>query len=91
MKMTFKNMLSIVALVLLTAVVTSCDNLGKKYNSTNCIDRFDVKLKDGSSVWVYNGGIAEGYVRGRDEQGRRIWIPMINIESITEVDCGNGR
>jgi len=90
--MTFKQcMLSIVALVLLSTVVTSCDNLGKKYNSTNCVDRFDVKLKDGSAMWVYNGSVTDGYVDGRDEQGRKVWIPMTSIESVTEMNCGNGR
>lgn len=92
MKITFKQyILSIVMLFLLSTVITSCDNLGKKYNSSNCIDRLDVKLKDGSAVWVYNGGVTEGYVKGRDEQGRKTWIPMTNIESITEVDCVNGK
>lgn len=89
--MTFKNMLSILVLILLTTVITSCDNLGKKYNSTNCIDRLDVRLNDGSAMWVYNGSVNTGYVAGRDEQGRKVWVPLTSIESVTEVNCGNGR
>jgi len=76
-------------LAILTITLISCDNMGKKTNSQNCQTRFDVKLKDGSAIWVYGGSVNEGYVKGNDEMGQTIYIPMSQVDMITKVDCLN--
>lgn len=82
---------TIILIVLFIFILTSCDKLGKKYNSQNCKDRYDVQLTDGSAMWIYGGSVTEGYVKGNDELGNSVWIPLTSVTSITELDCGNGK
>lgn len=92
MKINFKQYTLFILLfvIILPTMLASCDGMGKKYNSADCKDRFDVQLVDGSAMWVYGGSVTEGYVKGNDEMGQRVWIPLTSIASVTEVDCGNG-
>lgn len=75
--------------LLLTLTFSSCDSMMKKTNSEDCSDKFDVQLIDGSAIWIYGGKIEDGYVYGNNEMGENIWIPMTQVVSITEIDCGN--
>jgi hypothetical protein len=83
--------IALILIVLFTFAISSCDNLGKRTNSADCKDRFDVQLKDGGAMWVYGGSVTDGYVKGNDENGNAVWIPLANVLSITEMDCGNGK
>jgi len=83
--------IALILIALFTFALSSCDNLGKRTNSVNCKDKFDVVLTDGSAMWVYGGSVTDGYVKGNDELGNRVWIPLTSIVSVTEVDCGNGK
>lgn len=78
----------LIPIVLFTFVLTSC-NIGPKTNSYDCKYRYDVQLLDGSAIWVYSGRITSCYIKGNDESGNDIWIPMCNTSSITKLDCGN--
>lgn len=92
MKITFKKFLILIAIVVyLPTTLVSCSDMGKKYNSSDCKDRFDVQLTDGSAMWIYGGKVTDGYVKGNDEMGQKIWVPLTSIISVTEVDCGNGK
>lgn len=83
--------LTLIAITLFTFALASCDGMaGKKVNSYDCDERFDVQLSDGSAMWIYNGSVYDGYVKGTDEQGRRVWVSLNNVLTITEVDCNNG-
>lgn len=79
----------VLILVLFTITLVSCDNMGKPQNSQNCQTRLDIRLTDGSAIYVYRGSVYDGYVRGNDEMGRRIYIPLTQIEMITNMDCPN--
>jgi hypothetical protein len=63
---------------------------GKKVNSYDCDERFDVLFSDGSAMCIDNGSVSDCYVRGTDEQGQRVWVSMSHVSTITEVDCNNG-
>jgi len=82
-------MKKILILAILTITLISCDNMGKKTNSQSCTTRFDVKLLDGSAIWVYGGSVSDGIVKGNDEMGQSIYIPMTQVEMVTKVDCLN--
>lgn len=81
--------ITLITAVMLTFALTSCDDLGKPENSYDCKDRLDVQLKDGSALWVYKGSVTDGYVKGNDEEGHKIWVSMSHVTTITKVDCGN--
>jgi hypothetical protein len=65
--------------------------VGKRTNSSNCKDRFDVNLVDGGAMWVYSGTVEDGYLKGNDEMGQRVYIPMNQIVLITELECDNAK
>jgi hypothetical protein len=91
MKNSFKHcLLFMLIVVVLPTALVSCDDMGKRVNSGDCKDRFDVQLTDGSAMWIYGGKVTDGYVKGNDEMGQTIWVPLTSIISVTEVDCGNG-
>lgn len=81
--------ITLILALLMTLTLTSCDGVGKRTNSSNCKDRFDVKLVDGGAMWVYGGTVDDGYLKGNDEMGQRVYIPMSQIVLITEVECDN--
>jgi len=83
--------ITLILTLLITLTLTSCDNVGKATNSTNCKDRFDVKLTDGAAMWIYDGKISDGYVKGNDEMGHRVFLPLSQISLITIVECNNRR
>lgn len=81
-----------IAFVLTLFVVlglASCEGMQKKKDSKTCSDRLDVQLTDGGAIWVYGGGVTDGYVYGNNEMHQEVWIPLHQVKSITEVDCNN--
>lgn len=87
-------MMKKIAFVLTLFVVlalTSCEGMQKKKDSSTCSDRLDVQLTDGGAIWVYGGSVYDGYVTGNNEMHQKIWIPLSQVRSITEVDCNNGK
>ena len=92
MKITFKKFLILTVIAIyLPAMLVSCGDMGKKYNSGDCKSKYDVQLIDGSAMWIYGGQVTDGYVNGNDEMGQRIWVPLTSVMSVTEIDCGNGK
>ena len=83
--------ITLIAMLLITTALVSCDGMGKKVNSNNCTERLDVQFVDGSAMWVYNGSVSSGYVKGNDEMGQRVYVSMTQVLTVTEVDCGNGK
>jgi len=49
----------------------------------------EYKGKELSEMWVYGGSVTDGYVKGNDELGHNVWVPLTSVVSITELDCGN--
>jgi len=80
--------ITLIVITLFTFALASCN--GPKTNSYDCKDRFDVQLVDGSAMWVYSGSVSDGFVKGNDEEGHKVWVSMSQVISIIEVDCGNG-
>ena len=83
--------ITLILTLLITLALSSCGDMGKKTNSQSCSDRFDVQLSDGGAIWIYNGTVYDGYVKGYNEMGEKVYIPMTQILSITEVSCDNGK
>jgi hypothetical protein len=83
--------ITLISILLISVALASCDGMGPKVNSNDCTERLDVQFADGSAMWVYNGSVSSGYVKGNDEMGQRVWVSMNQVLTVTEVDCGNGR
>ena len=81
--------ITLILTLLITLVLTSCEDMGVATNSNNCKNRFDVKLIDGGAMWVYNGSVTVGYLCGLDEMGHKVYIPLTQIVLITKVECDN--
>jgi hypothetical protein len=83
--------ITLILTLLVSFALTSCEGIGKASNSSNCKDRFDVQLNDGAAMWVYDGSMHDGYLRGHNEMGQDVYIPLAQIVTITEVECDNGK
>lgn len=80
----------LIALLFVGLGLGSCDSMGHKTDSSDCSDRMNVVLMDGSEMYVYGGKVYDGYVKGNDENKQIVYIPMHQVISVTVVNCQSG-
>ena len=79
----------LIASLFMSLGLVSCDGMGPKVNSSYCTTKMDVKMDDGTLMWVYKGKIHDGYLKGSDENGQTVYLSMNHILTIIVIDCNN--